>query len=188
MFKRIFTGAASVAGLAAVALAIGAGTLTATTTSAFADSPTPTPSVTTSAADEHWPLAIQGKPTTLDAGSTRGWYFWHDADGLHIRTTTSSDRDHVFTAVLTTSGRFVDIDKVRLEGADDVKLGPDGHRLVVKFHTHDGIDGVDFRIVGGDRLTLNFDEGHGPIGVDHIFIGHDSVHPLSDPFTIRRDD
>jgi hypothetical protein len=135
---------------------------------------------------EHWPCAIQGRPSKLDDGSTRGWYFWHDANGLHLDTTTPLDRDHYFTAVLTTRGTFRDMDKVHHESVDDVKLTDGGHKLVVRFHTHDGIDGVNFHVDGGDSLTLRLDQGGHLIDRANIFMGHNNVHPASNPFTIHR--
>ena len=139
---------------------------------------------------EHRPrplaAADQGRPESLDAGGTNGWYFWHDDAGLHIRTTTPADRNHVFTAILTTGGVFRDVDKVRLEHADDVQLLDGGHVLIVRFHTYAGIDGVDFRIGGGDGLHLRFDEAGNLVPASHIFLGHFSVHPGDNPFSVRR--
>ena len=146
----------------------------------------PTPTTTAPTDPERWPAAIEGRPTKLDQGSARGWYFWHDSSGLHLDTTTPSDNLHVFEAVLTTDGTFRDVDKIRLEGADDVVLLDNGHKLVVQFHTHDGIDGVNFHVDGGDSLTLRLDVNGHLIDRSNIFIGHSNVHPWSDPFTIER--
>ena len=146
----------------------------------------PTPSTAALNDSEHWPAAIEGRPTKLDDGSARGWYFWHDGNGLHLDTTTPQDKGHVFEAVLTTKGTFRDIDKIHLEGADDVKLLDNGHKLVVQFHTYDGIDGVNFHIDGGDSLRLRLDEGGHLIDRSSIFIGHGNAHPWNDPFTIDR--
>lgn len=183
MFRKI--------GIAVGLFAVGLIAFAAVTTSSSAQTPSTTATVTPTAAPstdlDHWPARIQGRPLSLDAGSTRGWYVWHDENGLHIRTTTPADRDHVFTAVLTTTGTFSDVDKVRLENADDIKVTDNGHRLVVKFHTYDGIDGVDFHIAGGDALRLRFDQGAGLIDASNIFMGRYSVHPDNNPFVIRRE-
>ena len=177
-------------GIAGGLLAAGIIAFAAISTNSSAQTPAVTPTATPSAvapADlDHWPARIQGRPLSLDDGSTRGWYFWHDENGLHIRTTTPSDRNHVFTAVLTTTGTFTDVDKVRLEGADDIKVSDNGHRLVLKFHTYDGIDGANFRIAGGDALRLRLDQGGNLIDSANIFLGRSSVHPEHNPFTILR--
>lgn len=178
-----------VGGLAVVALAC-----VAFVPSAGVSASTPTTAGSTAAASssapnidiDGWPLRIQGRPASLDAGGANGWYFWHDAAGLYIRTTTPAPRDHVFTAVVRTDGVFRDVDKVRLENADDIRVSDGGHVLVVKFHTYAGIDGVDFRIAGGDGVHLRFDEAGMLVPASHIFLGHFSVHPGDNPFSVRR--
>ena len=202
MFRTFISKALAAAGIAVVASAIGFAILSTTSGSADAAGPQPTPTATPTTAPtgdtpldpsatgvtnfENWPLWIQGRPHGLDAGDTNGWYFWHDDSGLHLRTTTPSDKDHPFEAVLTTTGgTFFDISKVRLEGADDIKLTDGGHRLVVKFHTYAGIDGVDFRTTG-DHLRLNLQEFGHQVPVSHIFAGHFDLHPNSNPFGVNR--
>lgn len=138
------------------------------------------------AAGGGWPLWIQGRPLSLEAGAPNGYYFWHDADGLHIRTTTPADRLHPFQAVLTTDGAFRDVQKIRLEGADDIALSADRTRLVIKFHTWNGMDGVDFKIDGGHRLTLRLEEFGLRVPTAKIYAGRYSVHPSSNPFTVYR--
>jgi hypothetical protein len=183
-----FVGAGAIAVTALAASAGMAATASARVLTDIGTSATPAPTATVTPANdpEHWPAWIQGRPKSLDDGSTAGWYFWHDDSGLHIATTTPSDKDHVFSAVLTSAGTFRDIDKIRLEGADDIKLLDGGHRLVVKFHTHDGIDGVNFHLDGGDQMKLRFDEAGRLVGPSRIFVGAFSVHPGADPFVVHR--
>ena len=201
MFRSLISKALATAGVGIVAVAIGFAMISAGGGSASAQTPptTPAPSATTPspatpldpsatgvANFENWPLWIQGRPHGLDAGDKNGWYFWHDDQGLHLRTTTPSDRDHPFTAVLTTTGgTFFDISKVRFEDADDIKLTDGGHRLVVKLHTHDGIDGVDFR-TSGDHIRLNLQEFGDQVPASRIFAGHFDIHPNGNPFGVNR--
>lgn len=194
MFKR-FGLAAVVIGLGAVALMgfIPSAGVSASTPGGTATTPaaaTPATAGTTGAvapADyEGWPLRIQGWPLRLDNPGANGWFLWHDRDGLHIRTTTPAPKDHVFTAVLTTDGTFADVRKVRLEGADDIAVLQNGHVLVVKFHTYNGVDGVDFRIAGGSGLRLRLDEAGSLVPPSHIFMGRYGVHPADNPFGVRR--
>ena len=73
---------------------------------------------TTVACDEgHWPATVQGQPERLHAGSTDGYYVWHDRYGWHVRTTTPQRSPHVFT------GRIVSSDNIR-----SVTMVRDGHR------------------------------------------------------------
>ncbi|MBF6601110.1 MAG: hypothetical protein IVW36_11435 [Dehalococcoidia bacterium] len=184
MFRKI--------GLLAAALAVVALTAVASAPSAgaSADGPSATTNgattTTPSAGMDRWPLRIEGRPAGLDAGDANGWYFWSDASGLHIRTTTPADRNHVFTAVLTTSGVFRDVDKVRLENADDIRVLDGGHKLVVRFHTYAGMDGVDFRIGGGDGVRLRLDEAGRTVPPARIFLGRFGVHPANNPFDVLR--
>jgi hypothetical protein len=140
--------------------------------------------------DGHWPAWIQGRPLSLEPGGTTGFYFWHGVggadDGLNLYTTTPYDRETTFTAVLTTNGRFRDLHRERFEPADASAISPDGHRLVLRFQTHDGIDGVNFHLEGGTYVTLRlYKEGH-EIDPSSIFVGAFSVHPDTNPFTVYR--
>jgi hypothetical protein len=175
MFKSLFTKLFAPAGVVALALVVAGSVVTPITASAAAPSP-----------DDHWPLWVQGRPQGLDAGDTNGWYVWHDDDGFHVRTTTPSEDGHSFVGVFVTEGRFTDIDKVRFEAADDLRVTDGGHKLIVKFHTHDGMDGVDFRVTG-DRLSLKLSEHGSLIGTSHIFVGLTGAHPDDNPFTLHRD-
>lgn len=130
-----------------------------------------------------WHNWIEGQPTLFGPGSVRGYYFWHDAAGLHLRTTTRGEW-HEFTGRLTTDGTFYNVTVVRPEGNDVVVEG--GSVLTFAFHTSDGVDGVDFRIDGGNdlRLALNID-GH-RIDNDRVFVGQANAHPASNPFVVVR--
>jgi len=199
MFKRIGI-AAGVIGIAALALVAAAPLYTASASPPAPANAAPpvdaTPTATSAAAPDDattatadfagWPLRIQGRPLRLDNPGANGWFFWHDRDGLHIRTTTPAPRDHVFTAVLATDGTFGDVDKVRLEGADDIARLDNGHVLVVRFHTYAGTDGVDFRIAGGSGLRLRLAEAGQRVPTSRIFMGRYGVHPGDNPFAVRR--
>src|SRR5258708_1245410 len=107
--RSIFYKALAASGILTLALIVG-GSLAGPTSASAAGS------------DDHWPGWIQGRPAGLDSGDINGWYFWHDGDGLHVRTTTPSDTGHDFVGVFVTDDQFIDISKVRLESEDDVKL------------------------------------------------------------------
>jgi hypothetical protein len=188
MFSKLgwLTAGIGIVALACVAFVPSAGVSASTPTTGATPAPAPGTATTANIDIDRWPLRIQGRPESLDGGGANGWYVWHDDTGLHIRTTTPAARDHVFTAVLTTAGVFRDVDKVRLENKDDVQLLDGGHVLIVRFHTYAGIDGADFRIAGGDGLHLRFDEAGNLVPASHIFLGHFSVHPGDNPFSVRR--
>lgn len=136
--------------------------------------------------DGGWPVWIQGRPLSLEPGSSPGFYFWHDDDGLHLWTTTPFTEEHTFTAVLTTNGHFRNVSRERFEPEDAATVTDGGHTLLVRLHTYDGIDGVNFRVQGGDHLTLRlYHEGH-LLDPAFVYAGRFSVHPANIPFTIDR--
>lgn len=146
MFRSLLAKALIFGGLAAITSALGLVALTSSATTA-------------AAFDPPWPDHVYGVPTDFEAGAANGWYFWHDLDSGHFKvcTTTPSDEAHPFIGRLTTNGGFFDISKLRLEAADEIQLTNGGNTLLVRFHTHSGVDRVEFR-VPGTKLNLRLTE------------------------------
>lgn len=175
-------------GILVAAVVVGSVAFSALGPAASAQTPSPATPSTAAPADYQWPAWIQGRPAVLRPGGPEGWYFWHDPGGLHIATTTPSNTDHVFTAILVTDGRFRDVDRTRLEPDDVVRVDAGGHLLVARFHTYSGIDALGFRIAGGDYLRLAFGENGSLLSTSSIYVGARSMHPAANPFTVRRSD
>lgn len=51
----------------------------------------------------------------------------------------------------------------------------------MNFTTYQGIDGVDFRIRGADKLAATFFTNEHLTRPEHIFIGPDGHHPAHNP-------
>lgn len=132
-----------------------------------------------------WGSRIEGRPASFEAGATGGYYIWHDDAGFHLRTTDPEGVESHFTGTLTTNGRFHDVTLVRDEQHDQVTILGDG-TIAFDVHTFSGVDGFDFQIAGGDRVTFDLQRDGRQISTDHIFLGEDSVHPDRNPFTVRR--
>ena len=148
-----------------------------------------------------WEPRIDGKPRSLEAGSTAGYYFWHD-DGLHLWTTDPEHVEARYTGVIITDGRYLNPSLEKPENDDHFDIanpdeceittaspsGPGPHYCVMtfSFHTFDGIDGVNFHIDGGSYVQLDLYRDGNPISVDNIFLGEDSVHPDNNPFIVYR--
>jgi hypothetical protein len=132
-----------------------------------------------------WGSRIEGRPASFEAGSTGGYYIWHDDSGFHLRTTDPEGVESHFTGTLTTNGVFHDLTAIRAEQDDKVEQVGDG-TIIFDLHTYSGIDGFDFDVRGGDRVTFELKRDHNLIGVDHIFLGEDGVHPNHNPFTVNR--
>ena len=145
-------------------------------------------------ADGPWTLgdvSVQGRPDRFIAGARGRTFVWHDADGWHLRSTDATPGPHHYTGTITPSpgASLVDIRAVRLDPQDRFVVGQDG--LHYSFTTHEGVDGVDFRVTGCRREapeSLTFalrkdDHGDDPQLID---VGDTGRHPDTDPFTVRR--
>ena len=132
-----------------------------------------------------WSPRTDGRPDAYQPGDSRGFFIWHDGNGLHVRTTTYG-REHEFSGVIRTDGRFADVDGVKLEGNDFYNAGDGRHMLTFRFHTDEGVDGVDFKIAGGDRVNFDlFIDGH-HINPAEIYIGNRDWHPQAADFILHR--
>lgn len=131
-----------------------------------------------------WSPGVEGEHV-LTPDCATGYYLWHDDNGIHLRTHGPGE-DHSFTARLHTDGVFVDVDSVRLESRDNFAVLDGGHTILMRFHTYDAIDGLNFRINGGTRLRLSLGLDGEPISTDNIFLGPNGKHPASNPFTLYR--
>jgi hypothetical protein len=124
----------------------------------------------------------EGDPA-LTADAPLGYYLWHDDAGNHLRT-HGPGAEHLFVARLHTDGQFVDVTTVRGEGRDDVAILDGGHTLLLRVHTFDGTDGVDFRVQGGTSMRVRLELDRELIGTDSIFLGAARANPESNPFTL----
>ncbi len=131
-----------------------------------------------------WSGDVQGAPK-MDETTPTGYYIWHNDDGWHLRTHGPGD-DHNFVARLHTDGVFADVDSVRLESADNFAVTDAGHTILLRFHTYNWTDGLNFRVVGGSYVRFNLGLDGQEISTDSIFLGEDGQHPDSNPFVIHR--
>ena len=131
--------------------------------------------------------AYNGPPDGLHAGDQSGVYLWHRVGidhGWHMETTDPAKTGvHTYTGTITTDGKFADVQLVRPENDDSATV--DGNdNLNFSFKTYSGIDGVDWRVIGGTQMTFTLSEDGQPMSTGAINIGDGSSHPVSDPFTI----
>lgn len=126
---------------------------------------------------------VAGAPA-LNADWPTGYYLWRNDDDFHLRTHGPQAR-HDFVAYLTTDGQFRDVDVVRAENRDNVRLINGARTLVLHFHTYDATDGINFRVAGGSALRLDLRlDGH-RISTEHIFLGAGGAHPAKNPFSVK---
>lgn len=132
-----------------------------------------------------WSPSVDGKPDTFDPGKSRGYYIWHDRDGLHIWTTTRG-QEHEFSGVIRTNGKFADIHGQRIERNDFYKISSGRDRITFKFKTDGGIDGLNFNINGGKYVDFDlFVDGH-RIDPKQIHIGDRGWSPRDNDFRLYR--
>lgn len=167
-------------GVIAVAL-IGAGA-----TSAFAASTSTTTKPAASTClpgghDDVWPLWTNGQP-----GRDAGVSVWHDATGWHVRVTHATIHDRVFSGEIVTTGTLTDVNPVRLEKNDYLKVGLDRHALAFRFNNYGGVDGFNFTTHCAPLLEMGFaTDGH-IVATSRISIGTAGQHPDHNPFMIHR--
>jgi hypothetical protein len=130
-----------------------------------------------------WENRVEGLPSPV--GDTTAYLIGHDGAGWHVATHGPRQQHH-FTGVLTTDGAFTDLQLRHPEHPDGVRLGAGGRELRLNFQTSDYVDGVDFRIDGGSRLTFRLQVDDHPIAPARIYLGAAGQHPERNPFTIWR--
>jgi len=127
---------------------------------------------------------LEGTPTIANSAAA-GYYIWHNDDGYHLRT-HGPGADHLFTARLHTNGTFENVQPVLLESGDSYAVTDGGHTLLLHFHTYNGIDGVNFRIRGGEYVRFHLDLNDQLISTSNIFLGLNGSHPATNPFQVDR--
>ncbi|MDF2570519.1 MAG: hypothetical protein K0R55_2123 [Sporomusa sp.] len=128
-------------------------------------------------------------PAFVFGNSNRhGLYVWHDRnDELHVRATNFNylGRQHVFTGVIQTDGRFYNIEEKQLENGDYVKVDRDKNTIRFRF-TGRGVDGLDFRVQGGDTVDFDLYKNGEQMQRNEIFIGRKGWHPWHNNFYLER--
>jgi hypothetical protein len=124
---------------------------------------------------------------TVDLSSPAGYYLWNDDSGSHLRTHGPDANEHDFDAVLHTDGTFTNVNAIRLDAVnmDRVEVTDGGHALVMHFHTFNFVDGVDFTVDSGKRISGDLKMDGQPIDTSMIFVGADQSHPNNDPFVLQ---
>lgn len=134
-----------------------------------------------------WPTLVQGRPSQFKAGD-HGAYLWHDPDGgWALRVTHGGPHDRVvISGILSTSGKFVDVHRVRDESNDIVALSPNRHFILFRFVNYGYVDGLNFatHCSGGFSMSLDVSGHLAPTGAIHL--GANEVNPTSNPFKVER--
>ena len=131
--------------------------------------------------------ALAARPDGLDRGDASGVYLWHRAGvyhGFHLETTDPAKTGaHLYTGVISTNGKFEDVQLVHAENDDSATIDGNGN-LDYSFETYSGIDGVDWRVDGGTEMTFTLYEDGQLMSTSTINLGDKDTHPATDPFTL----
>jgi hypothetical protein len=130
-----------------------------------------------------WAPHVEWKPNSFNPGNTRGYFIWHNQDGLHLFTTTKGERHH-FSGIIRTDGVFVGVNGQRLESNDHFKVERNGHEIHFNFFTAGGEDGLHFKIFDGKRVNFNLFMDGRHINPREINVGQNNWHPGWSEFTL----
>ena len=176
-----------IAATGTIGLVLGAGALIAGPTAASATVVTRArPAGCETATDDAWPAWTNGRPANVDPKTAAGAYLWHDGTGWHLRATHKTDARRVFSGTIVTTGRFVGVSSVRLEGHDSRTVSADHHTIAFRFENHGAIDGLNFRTRCAPSISFTFVSDGNMLPTSKVTIGHGGVNPASDPFSIAR--
>jgi len=160
-----------------------------------------------------WSPKMDGKSDDFRPWGDKGYYISYDNDGFHLWTTTRG-AEHVFTGVIKTDGRFVQVRGHSLEGDDrlnqnnkhrnwfqsddqrffggsryklkgrEVDYGD--QKISFRLETARGSDGISFRVRDGNQVTFELYMDGSRIDPNDINIGDDSWHPNRSKFTLYK--
>lgn len=134
-----------------------------------------------------WQPYINGRPSEFRPGYSRGYFIWRDDSGFNLRT-ASHRRGHVFNGVIRTNGDLAEIRVLRTEGGDRLRV--DRERDVIRFRFRTGpgdVDGVDFRVRGGNMVHFELFMDGAPAHPQSINIGAYNRNPRDNSFRIMRE-
>lgn len=132
-----------------------------------------------------WHAPVEGMPDNYQQSDLRGYFIWHDGNGMHLRVHAELHATP-FSGTIRTDGVFVDVHGKKLEFGDHLKLDNDKNAIHFKFTAAGGTDGIDFKVWGGTRLWFELAiNGHYARPMQ-IHLGKEGWHPGTHKFTLRR--
>ncbi len=143
-------------------------------------------------ADSQWPGYVQGRPDGFDAHDN-GVYLWHKPEGgWALRVShpllPGGANDVAFSGRIATKGTIGNVQRVRDEKGDDVKVSPNGHELTFRLNNHGWVDGVDFTTTCAPALVVGLEADGQRVQTRYIHLGDHKANPGTNPFRIRRVD
>lgn len=126
----------------------------------------------------------EGRPAAFTPEHTHGYFIWSDDNELHLRT-TGRGPVHVYSGMITTDGRFYDIEEKQLENGDHVRIDRDHNRIYFRFTTGKATDGFDFKLHRGNKVGFKLFVDGQKAPIDDIYIGKEDRAPKSNEFELK---
>lgn len=115
-----------------------------------------------------------------------GVFVWHDrGQELHIRA-VNSGRQHVYSGIIQTDGRFFAVKEKQLENGDYVSIDRDSKTIRFRFSTAGGVDGIDFKVLGGETVDFDLYKDGKEMPRKEIFLGKRGWHPWHNNFYLEK--
>jgi hypothetical protein len=123
---------------------------------------------------------IDRKPS-FDSRSRQGFYIWRDRDDIYIVSNDNNrSRPSRFSGeVYVEDGSLSNVSGYETEGNDRIRKISD-KRVAFSFETSNGLDGVRFRVNGGDRIFVNLN------GPGSAYLGQNKKQTSENTLIIRR--
>lgn len=135
--------------------------------------------------DTRWDSVVEGVPV-LNRDNIAGVHIWHTDTGWKMHTASAATHTYSGTISTEAPGRFRNVLTLHQEPGDSAQVSEDGRTITFSFTTSGGEDGVDwtFACAATSTFTIRFDGSMA--STDRIYLGGESRHPSSNPFTITR--
>lgn len=134
-----------------------------------------------------WSERAEGRPQLIGmAKFSPGVFVWHDrGDALHFRA-SNSGRQHVYSGIIQTDGRFFAVEEQQLENGDYISIDRDRNTIKFRFTTGRGFDGLDFKVRGGETVNFDLYKDGKEMPLQEIFVGKRGWHPWHNNFYLEK--
>ncbi len=133
-----------------------------------------------------WSERTEGQPHQISLGVKQtGVFVWHDRDELRIRA-VNSERQHVYSGIIKTDGRFFGVKEKQLENGDYVSIDRDRNTIRFSFTSGQGFDGIDFKVFGGETVKFDLYKDGREMPRKEIFLGKQGWHPRHNNFYLEK--
>lgn len=134
-----------------------------------------------------WNERAEGRPQLTGFGKfSPGVSVWHDRNNeLYIRA-GNSGRQHVYSGIIQTDGRFYAVEEKQLENGDYISIDHERNTIRFRFTAGREFDGLNFKVLGGETVDFDFYKDGKEMPRQEIFVGKRGWHPWHNNFYLER--